>query len=83
MNVHKNFYSLFLKRKIAFYIFILFFIKTITSEKILFDYKYSKIIELIDDKYIMCTNKGIYIYDSNFKQLFFQFNFTTEIKNRA
>ena len=82
MNSHKNFYSLFLQRKLALDIFILILIKTIISEKILFDYKYSKIIELIDDKYLMCTNKGIYIYDSNFQTLFFQFNFTTEIKNR-
>ena len=40
-----------------------------------------KIFELLDENYILCTEKHIKIVDTNFKNLLFQYNLTTEITN--
>ena len=73
-----KYYKPLIKNKYIIFIFI--FLKTIFSEEIIFNYKYAKFLELLDENYIMCTEKDISIYDSTFKINYFLYNFTTEVK---
>ena len=51
------------------------------SQNTFLNAKFIKIFELLDENYILCTEKHIKIVDTNFKNLLFQYNLTTEITN--
>ena len=57
MYVDLYHFKLLYKNKFKNTIFFFFLLKVILSERILFNYKYAKFLELIDEKYIMCTEK--------------------------
>ena len=84
MQNELNIYPFFKKKFNFFVIIILIIILTSTvSQEILFNYRFIKIVELLDGNYIMCTEKNINIFDSNFQNVIFQHNLTTEIPDRA
>ena len=56
--------------------------KPVFSSELLFEFKFSKFLELNDDNYFICTEKGIYIYDSELKYQISQYNFTEEITEK-
>ena len=74
----------FFKNKFNFFVIIILLIilSSTLSQEIVFNYRFIKIVELIDENYIMCTEKNINIFDSNFKNLIFQHNLTTEIPDK-
>ena len=77
-----KYYNQFLKTKFIFYIFWIFLSEKILSQKELFTFKYSKIFELHNENYLICTEKGIYIYDSDFKNNLSSYIFTTEVTDK-
>ena len=77
-----KYYNQFLKTKFIFYIFWIFLSEKILSQKELFTFKYSKIFELHNENYLICTEKGIYIYDSEFKNNLSSYTFTTEVTDK-
>ena len=65
------------------YFLIIFLIKYINADEIVFEFKHTKFFQLINDKYILCTEKGIYLYDSQLKNKISDHIFTTEISSAS
>ena len=65
------------------YFLIIFLIKCINADEIVFEFKHTKFFQLINDKYILCTEKGIYLYDSQLKNKISDHIFTTEISSAS
>ena len=78
LNIYKTF-----QNSNFFIIKILIIILTkVLSQNTVFNAKFMKTVELLDENYIICTEKHIKIVDSNFQNLIFQHNLTSEITNR-
>ena len=65
-----------------FYHTLLILFKPILLDEILFEFKFSNFLELNNQNYFICTEKGIYMYDSELKNQLLQYNFTTEITEK-
>ena len=61
---------------------LLILFKSTFSGELLFEFIFSKFLELNDDDYLICSEKGIYIYDSELKNQKSYYNFTEEITDR-
>ena len=65
------------------YFLIIFLINSIKVDEIVFEFKHTNFFQLINDNYILCTEKGIYLYDSKLKNKISEHNFTTEVSSAS
>ena len=65
------------------YFLIIFLINSIKADEIVFEFKHTDFFQLINDNYILCTEKGIYLYDSKLKNKISEHNFTTEVSSAS
>ena len=63
------------------YFLIFFLIDNIKTDGILFEFKHVNFFQLINDNYILCTEKGIYLYDSQIKNNLSEHIFETEVSS--
>jgi parallel beta-helix repeat protein len=63
------------------YFLIIFLINSIKADEIVFEFKHTDFFQLINNNYILCTEKGIYLYDSKLKNKISEHNFTTEVSS--
>ena len=63
-------------------ILLILFKSIFSGELLLFEFKFSEFLELNDENYLLCSEKGIYIYDPELKNQISQYNFTEEITER-
>ena len=61
------------------FIFLSIIIYFIKAEEFKLEYKYTKFFQLLNDNYIICSEKGIHLYDSQIKNKKSEFLFTSEI----
>jgi len=65
------------------YFLIIFLINSIKADGIVFEFKHTNFFQLINENYILCTEKGIYLYDSKLKNKISEHNFTTEVSSAS
>ena len=65
------------------YFLIVFLINNIKTDGILFEFKHVNFFQLINGNYILCTEKGIYLYDSQIKNNLSKHIFETEVSSSA
>ena len=63
------------------YFLIIFLINNIKADGIVFEFKHTNFFQLINGNYILCTEKGIYLYDSKIKNNLSEHIFETEISS--
>ena len=61
-------------------LFALFFVLfSIKADEVSLPYKYSNFFQLYNDDYLLCTEKGIFLYDSQLRNLKEEYPFASEI----
>ena len=63
------------------YFLIIFLINNIIADELVFEFKYTKFFQLINGNYILCSEKGIYLYDSQLKNTISGNLFQTEVSS--
>ena len=63
------------------YFLIFFLINNIKTDEIIFEFKHTNFFQLINGNYILCTEKGIYLYDSQIKNNLSEHIFETEVSS--
>ena len=63
------------------YLFFIFLIKNIILDERIFEFKYTNFFQLFNENYILCTENGIYLYDSQLKNKISNHTLKTEVSN--
>ena len=65
-----------------YFLIIIFLINSIKADEIEFEFKHTNFFQLINGNYILCTEKGIYLYDSQLKNSISSgYTFQTEVSS--
>ena len=63
------------------YLFLIFLIKNIILDERIFEFKYTNFFQLFNENYILCTENGIYLYDSQLKNKISNLTLKTEVSS--